>query len=397
MSILDELPNDLGLSPLEVASGFVFGPDPTAAPLPDRVGTPRQELERVIRTELERPPCFIAFSGGRDSSAILALAVDVARREGLDEPIPLTRRHEGAPMTDESGWQELVVRHLEVTNWERVVVSDDLDMIGDIALDALRRHGPLHPSFGHLSVPLYRAATGGSLLTGEGGDEFFDLRRMVYARRQIKRLGKGLTRARLSALAYTLAPVPVRRPWQLRDFRRSDQFFGWLRPEPKRTAVALLADRAASEPLGWSAFMRWAQRQRWATVPERMADLLAADAGARNVDPLYAPRVIAALANDRRFLGHPDRSAAYRAVFGDLLPDTIWDRSTKASFNEAVTTRRFLAFARDWDGTGFDDDLIDPDALRQEWLGEMPQVGALALLQLAWLRFEGVGRAADQD
>ena len=76
------------LSPLEVASGLVFGllPAAEAAPAAGPPEDPLEALEAAVRPALERSPCVVSFSGGRDSSAVLAVATQVARREGL--PLP---------------------------------------------------------------------------------------------------------------------------------------------------------------------------------------------------------------------------------------------------------------------------------------------------------------------
>ena len=50
---------------------------------------------------LRRPPCLVSFSGGLDSSALLAVATAVARREGLDDPVPATLVVPGSPESDE--------------------------------------------------------------------------------------------------------------------------------------------------------------------------------------------------------------------------------------------------------------------------------------------------------
>jgi asparagine synthase (glutamine-hydrolysing) len=71
-------------TPLALASGVVWGRDPAASPLPPAPPgvTVRAALEAVMVRALHRPPCVVSFSGGRDSSAVLALATHVARREG---------------------------------------------------------------------------------------------------------------------------------------------------------------------------------------------------------------------------------------------------------------------------------------------------------------------------
>ena len=74
-----------------------FGPDEGQTPLADRseYSSPRAALEAVVLRALLRPPCLVSFSGGRDSSLVLAIASDVARRHGLPLPVPATNRFPG--------------------------------------------------------------------------------------------------------------------------------------------------------------------------------------------------------------------------------------------------------------------------------------------------------------
>jgi hypothetical protein len=51
----------------------------------------------------------------------------------------------------------------------------------------------------------------------------------------------------------------------------------------------------------------------------------------------------------------------------------------------AVFTRYTREFARTWDGTGVDTDLVDPVALRENWLSPTPHAPSMTLLQQAWL------------
>ena len=44
-----------------------------------------------------------------------------------------------------------------------------------------------------------------------------------------------------------------------------------------------------------------------------------------------------------------------------------------------------ILFAREWDGTGSNPDLVDPDRLRDEWLSPEPSAQTALLLQAAWL------------
>src|SRR6266511_4657791 len=161
------------LDPLEVATGLVvgLGPELELISCAQTRETPLQALERAVLPALRRAPCLVSFSGGRDSSVVLAVAVTVARKEGLPLPIPATNRFPDATATDESEWQERVVLHLGLDEWIRLDHRDELDCVGPVAADVLTRHGLLWPFNAYFHVPLFRLAAGGSVLTGVGGDE----------------------------------------------------------------------------------------------------------------------------------------------------------------------------------------------------------------------------------
>ena len=99
------------LTPLESALDDGIGDAADEPPLP-AVGEaldPLEALEAAVLPALQRPPCLAMFSGGRDSSLVLAVASRVARREGLAEPIPTTQVFPDFPETDEARWQKLVL------------------------------------------------------------------------------------------------------------------------------------------------------------------------------------------------------------------------------------------------------------------------------------------------
>ncbi|HEV2369924.1 MAG TPA: hypothetical protein VGR90_08600, partial [Acidimicrobiales bacterium] len=116
---------------MEVAWGEVTGFDAVAPAMPSGNECPLSALESAILPALLRRPCVVAFSGGRDSSAVLAAAVNLARRLGLDEPVALSRSYPRAPAADETTWQEMLVRHLGLAEWV-TVESDDLDLLGPV-------------------------------------------------------------------------------------------------------------------------------------------------------------------------------------------------------------------------------------------------------------------------
>ena len=161
------------LTPLEIASGLPFGAPERIVPLPRPGVGAREALEAAMLPALRRSPCLVSFSGGRDSSTVLAAATALARREGLPDPVPATLRAPGAARADETEWQERVVAHVGIADWERIEVHDELDALGPYATRVLRRHGLLWPFNIHFHLPLLDRARGGSLLTGVGGDELF--------------------------------------------------------------------------------------------------------------------------------------------------------------------------------------------------------------------------------
>ena len=164
-------PGPYRLDGLELASGLVIGHDSGPALAVTEMGpSPRQALEDALEKSLRRPPCVVQFSGGRDSSAVLALASLVARRSDLPLPIPVTLVFPGMAETDEGEWQELVIRHLGLPDWQRLFLTDEMDLVGPFAANLLLEFGPTYPSNGHFIAPVLEVASGGTLLTGVGGD-----------------------------------------------------------------------------------------------------------------------------------------------------------------------------------------------------------------------------------
>ena len=129
------------LRPLDIAYGIPFGDDPVG-PLERDLsgGSPREAIDAVLAEALARTPCLISFSGGRDSSALLAAAVRVARREGLDLPIPATLVFPQSEASNEDEWQAIVLDHLGLSEWERFEIVDEFDAVGPVATQALLRH-----------------------------------------------------------------------------------------------------------------------------------------------------------------------------------------------------------------------------------------------------------------
>jgi asparagine synthase (glutamine-hydrolysing) len=369
------------LTPLEVASGLVFGLAPTRPMATEVVGEPIDALERVVLSALRRPPCIVSFSGGRDSSAVLAVAVRVARREGLPLPIPSTNRFPVAKNSLESDWQERVVAHLGLDDWLKPEFTDELDCVGPVATSVLRRHGLLWPFNAHFHVPHLEAAAGGSLLTGIGGDEI--LSPSSWARERAVLTGRARPELRdVLRVGFLAAPPSVRRA-VLR--RRAPFEYSWIRPSAHRALSADWAAHGASEPYSWEAQFDWRLRFRYLHVGLASLALLADDFSARIVHPFTDPAFSAALARLPKPRRYPDRTAAMRLLFGDLLPDDVLARTTKSTFDEAFWSGWSRALATDWTGAGADPELVDIEALRTEWSTADPDPRSFTLVQAAWL------------
>lgn len=383
------------LTPLELVLGRPLGIDPDAPALPDvKRGTlPLAVIEDTVRQGLERPPCLVMFSGGRDSSGVLAVAVGVARRLGMDPPIPLTFRFPGVAEAEEDEWQERVVRHLGLDNWMRHEIDDQLDLLGPYATRVLLRHGTIWPPNAFTLSLATEAADGGSVVTGSFGDEMFDpdprLVRMWAA------LGGQTFGARdLLRIGLVLSPRLVRRRVAERRYVKEHQLPPWLSRDIRPHARLALARELAEMDLRWDTGIIAAWRRRYTQVVGRVLQLLAADGGTQLVTPFGDPRFRVAFARLGGSRGFQSRTEAMEALFDGLLPPKLLQRSSKALFGGVFWNRHSHAFAREWSGHGLDPGLVDLDVLRQLWnwdpeAPERPDFRSAALLQAAWLAAAG--------
>jgi asparagine synthase len=371
----------LGLSGLDIAVAMPYGEVPVPA-LPEPRSGPVAALETVLREALLRPPTVVAFSGGRDSSALLAVAARVARREGLEPPIAATQRFPDVATSQESDWQEAVIRHVGVRDWEILTPGEDLDVIGPIATAALSRHGPLSPPNAHFVVPMAELARGGTLVTGLDGDLVLGgwrwARMGALLRGALRPQARDLLRAGLFA-----APRRVQQQWLTGQSRIA---LPWLTSEAGRAVAELRGRQALVQPRRFDRFVDWARRRRHLAVLRRQYELIGDDAGARVAHPLIDERFLAAYgaAGGRRGFG--DRTAVMRALFADALPGATLSRGTKATFDGAFLGERAREFAARWDGAGVDPELIDVAALMEDWRGPAISFRSSSLMQWLWLR-----------
>lgn len=363
----------------EVANGVVEGFDDTSCPLPTASSeSPRAALEQAVATALARGPVTVSFSGGRDSSAVLAVAAHVARREGLAAPVPLTLRFPEHAESDEREWQERVVRHLGLQEWHTVdVVESDLDFVGPVMGDVLRRHGVLWPANLAFHRPLLESSRGGTLLTGVDGDVLFGGWRWQSSQQGAQRF----TRSYPVLLAASMSPVSLRRVIARRCMWQPP----WLRQEATHLFAAWQAETWSLEPRTWDRRVRWWWRRRYLAALRSGFGALAEDANAAVVHPFLDPTFVATLALAGGADGLGDRTAILHGLLRDLLPEAVLSRRSKAVFNKAMWGQYTRDFVRDWDGCGLDTELLSAEALRREWSKPTPHMGSALALQTAWL------------
>jgi asparagine synthetase B (glutamine-hydrolysing) len=382
-----------GLSPLEVASHILVGPDGVTRQAPSSTHpSALAALEDVLRRALARPPCLIAFSGGRDSSALLAVAMRVARADSLPLPVPMTVRFPHAAAAEEADWQALAVRHTGAGDWIEREGGDDLDLIGPVSAGIMRAHGLPYPYNLHLLAPLMEEARGGTLVTGLGGDQA-----LLPAGKALDALGRRRRPEARDALraAAGMAPRPLRRSLLRR--REAPMNFPWLTASANSELAHQWLDDQARQPFWWDRVLLnfWCSRFMQTTL--RRIEALADAIGTRVSHPLADSAFVAALARDGGRTGFSGRTEAMQALFGDDLPPELIGRQSKASFNDALWSTHTRAFV-----DGLDDarlrvaldrlsltDVVDVDAVRAHWSGADPLANSFLLLQACWLALEG--------
>jgi hypothetical protein len=370
------------LTPLEIASGLVLAAPGRLPKLPDIAPgtTPRAALEAAILPALRYEPCLVSFSGGRDSSAVLAVAAAVARREGLPAPIPVTHRFPAASGTDESAWQENVIAHLGVDDWLRVEMSSELDGLGPVATSVIKRHGLLWPCNTYFHDPIFESASGGAVLTGIGGDEAFMASNWDRAAAVLQGRVRPVPRDILR-VGFALAPVAIKRQFIRRWL---PELFPWLRPGARREVETWLATDAAREPLRRERRLRRLLGSPALRAGFRGLQALATDRDVVVAHALHDPRFLAALAALPPAEQRRSRSESMEALVGDLLPLEVLRRSTKSHFAEVLWGEASRELAAGWDGDAVDPQLVDIDELRRVWRSPEPDTRTITLLQSVW-------------
>ena len=334
-----------------------------------------------MRPALEASPCMVAFSGGRDSSAILAVATEVARRNGLPDPIPLTFRYGDHPRTWETEWQELVVRHLDLRDWRVLDFRAEFDVLGPMARSILRRHGLFWPPNSHTTVPMLEAAAGGSLLTGNGGDEVF--RSVVKVKTMTPLQVIRSMPPHRALMVGVVHSLPLR--WKILAQYHHGLRFPWLRPRARREVHRRFVESSLQRQRGDRHYLERLADSRYLELQQAIVSELTREAEVNLVEPFFEPLFLRALLAQTPETGFPNRNAAMEHFFGELLPQTVMERTTKAVFSESFWGPDSRAFARDWDGRGLDPSLVYVERLRSEWLRPKPDMRSATAIQAAWL------------
>ena len=375
--------NASGLTRLELITGWTAGIDARAPDIEgvDPMGEPVAALERALLGAVSKPPCYVAFSGGRDSSVLLALATRVARREGFDDPIPLTMRFRDVPEGEESAWQVDVVEHLRLDDWKVIRQVEDVDLVGAEWRHSLAENGLQWPPAAHGLLPLQRAARGGAFVHGDGGDQVFAgwsraaLSDVIARRRRFRpRDVRTLIRA--------YSPAPARR---VIETRLAPTPAPWLIPAARRAWAVHQGRAHAAEPRTWPEFLRWTRRERATVLMLETLERQTRTAGATLFAPFWDSVFLRSLGRWGGRLGNGRRTEVMGALFGDLLPQHVLRRTTKAHFTRAFFNEPTRRFARGWHGPVPEPDVVMREPLRAAWLSDLPPNTSAVLLQASWL------------
>ena len=143
----------------------------------------------------------------------------------------------------------------------------------------------------------------------------------------------------------------------------------------------------AEAPLRFDTALRVEREHRCHEGSLRCLEATASTAGTELAIPYYDGAVHVVLKRTG-WLGAGGRDTALRAQVGHLLPEHAFGRSDSTNFRGVFWGHRARAFAESWSGRGLDEEMVDPEALRREWLSDQPDLRTGMLMQLAWLAEE---------
>lgn len=329
------------------------------------------------------PRTFVEFSGGVDSSLVLAAACEAARRSGRQPPQPITLRY-AAASTDEREYQERVIDWLQLSDWTILSVDDELDLIGPASRHDLQTlglcHAPRVPGRSWWLEPLAKtSAPGATVLNGEGGDEVLggSPRAALHAVTRAVRTGRHRRQA-----------AAIIRHKATRSRRSNTVHPPWLNARGRAAHTRALRAGAGRSASMSNFLLSYRSANSLVATQHRMAEQ-ARRYGFATRSPLLDHRFLAALHAHVPERDRINRSLLVREHFGGLLPPAVEQRTSKVYFGSAVFNAATRDFAQRWDGrTGVPIDLVDPEVVRTAWMSGNDARSAL-MLQSAWLATEG--------
>lgn len=328
-----------------------------------------EALAKAVRPALVRGRCLVSFSGGMDSSFVLAVAAAVARADGLSAPVPVILRFTDAPRAEETGRQIAVLDALRrdgsVGEPLVVTIGDELDLCGPVARRMLDLVGPQVPANIYTHLPLLESAAGGTLLTGFGGDQLIG----GHGRR---------FRARSRALA-ALPPA-------VEAALRPPADLPWLRPAARRRCLELLTARRRWRLLPPRQRLVREAGGRFTQVAVAGLDGLAVHCGARVEHSLFDPTFLVRLADLLDVLPPIRRTPLYQLLAGDRLPAVITEQHPKAVLSEVFQRSATADAIAHFDPDQLPGDvreLLDVDGLLSVWRERGPVWSNALLLHVA--------------
>ncbi len=379
-----------GVTPLELAAGHLLGRDreiATQLRFQQRSATPRAPLDSlrsaIARVVSERT--FVEFSGGLDSSLVLAATVDVCRERGLPAPIPVTVRYPSAPETDESPYQQAMIDHLGLREHLIIEATDEFDLLGPAARQYLRSNGASCaariPTRGHLYAHLEH---GSVLLSGEGGDEAF--RSAPLAPLRFVGTALATRRHRHGAIGWIGRTI---RDLELPSRRLLRGAPDWLTPAAReQLSPAYRGTFGGRGRTMASSHRAYRSRRSLIAVIDELTTQ-AAGHGVTYAAPLLDLTFLAELTASTPNRDFVERNYYFHQHFASVLPRAILDRTTKVTFGRPIFGPDTAAFAASWNGVGLPDDLVQPELVRRAWQHTRDGRSAL-MLQHAWMVSEGL-------